>query len=112
VNIVWQNDVVIPMRIPHELQDEFPGKALFIARLTKSNYEFGQLAARYDEVNRQTHRIKSEEEPTADEALEGLKKRRPKLKDDIATQLRKLERRMQARGRSVPARYAGCPNPH
>ena len=32
------------MRIPHELQDEFPGEALFIARLTKSNYEFGQLA--------------------------------------------------------------------
>jgi len=37
------------MRTPHELQDEFPGEALFIARLTKSNYEFGQLAARYDE---------------------------------------------------------------
>jgi len=59
------------MRIPHELQDEFPGEALFIARLTKSNYEFGQLAARYDEVNRQIHRIESEEEPTADEVLEG-----------------------------------------
>ena len=48
------------MRIPHELQDEFPGEALFIARLTKSNYEFGQLAARYDEVNRQIHRIGAE----------------------------------------------------
>jgi hypothetical protein len=36
----------------------------------------------------------SEEEPTADEVLEGLKKQRLKLKDDIATQLRKLERRM------------------
>ena len=99
------------MRIPHELQDEFPGEALFIARLTKSNYEFGQLAARYDEVNRQIHRIESEEEPTADEVLEGLKKQRLKLKDDIATQLRKLERRMWAPGRSVPARCAGCPNP-
>ena len=54
--------------------DEFPGEALFIARLTKSNYEFGQLAARYDEVNRQIHRIESEEESTADEVLEGLKK--------------------------------------
>ena len=82
------------MPTPHELQDEFLGKALFIARLTKSNYEFGQLAARYDEVNRQIHRIESEEEPTADELLDGLKKQRLKLKDDIATQLRKLERRM------------------
>jgi uncharacterized protein YdcH (DUF465 family) len=70
------------MRIPHELQDEFPGEALFIALLTKSNYEFGQLAARYDEVNRQIHRIESEEEPTADEVLEGIKKQRLKLKDD------------------------------
>ena len=38
--------------------------------------------------------LSSEEEPTADEVLEGLKKQRLKLKDDIATQLRKLERRM------------------
>ena len=82
------------MRTPHELQDEFPGEALFIARLTKSNYEFGQLAARYDEVNRHIHRIESEEEPTADGVLEGLKKQRLKLKDDIATQLGKLKRRM------------------
>jgi hypothetical protein len=82
------------MRTPHELQDEFFAETLFIARLTKSNYEFGQLAARYDEVNRHIHRIESEEEPTADGVLEGLKKQRLKLKDDIATQLGKLERRM------------------
>ncbi|HZM09196.1 MAG TPA: DUF465 domain-containing protein [Candidatus Limnocylindrales bacterium] len=53
-----------------------------------------QLAARYDKVNRHIHRIESEEEPTADGVLEGLKKQRLKLKDDIATQLGKLERRM------------------
>jgi uncharacterized protein YdcH (DUF465 family) len=88
VNVGWQNDVIIPMRIPHELQDEFPGEALFIARLIKSNYESGQLAARYDEVNRQIHRIESEEEPTAEEALEGLKKHSASS-SDIATQLRK-----------------------
>jgi uncharacterized protein YdcH (DUF465 family) len=82
------------MRIPHELQDEFPGEALFIERLTKSDHEFRQLAARYDEINRQIYRIESEDEPTADEVLEGLKKQRLKLKDDIATQLKKLERRM------------------
>ena len=82
------------MRIPHELQDEFPGEALFIERLIKSNYEFEQLATHYDEVNRQIYRIESEEAPTADEVLEKLKKRRLKLKDDIATLLMKLERRM------------------
>ena len=82
------------MRIPHELQDEFSGEALFIERLIKSNYEFGQLATHYDEVNRQIYRIESEEEPTADEVLERLKKQRLKLKDDIAALLVKLERRM------------------
>lgn len=82
------------MHIPHELQDEFPGEALFIERLIKSNYEFGQLAIHYDGVNRQIYRIESEEEPTADEVLERLKKQRLKLKDDIAALLVKLERRM------------------
>jgi len=82
------------MHIPHELHDEFPGEALFIERLIKSNYEFGQLATHYDELNRQIYRIESEEEPTADEVLERLKKQRLKLKDDIAALLVKLERRM------------------
>lgn len=82
------------MHIPHDLQDEFPGEALFIERLIKNNYEFGQLATHYDEVNRQIYRIESEEEPTADEVLERLKKQRLKLKDDIAALLVKLERRM------------------
>jgi uncharacterized protein YdcH (DUF465 family) len=82
------------MHIPHELQDEFPGEASVIERLIKSNYEFAQLATRYDEVNRHIYRIESEDEPTADDVLEGLKKQRLKLKDDIASQLRKLERRM------------------
>lgn len=82
------------MRIPHELQDEFPQEVPFIERLLKSNYEFQRLATRYDEVNRNIYRIESEEEPTTDEVLEKLKKRRLKLKDQIATLLTKLERRM------------------
>jgi len=82
------------MRIPHELQDEFPDEAQFIERLRKSNYELDRLAAHYDEVNRQIYRIESEEEPTADGVLERLKKQRLKLRDDIASMLRKMERRM------------------
>lgn len=82
------------MRIPHELQEEFPQEASLIERLTRSNYEFEQLAARYDEVNRKIQRIESEEEPTTDEVLERLKKRRLKLKDEVAAILAKLEHRM------------------
>ena len=83
-----------PMRIPHELGDEFPDQQPLIKRLTKSSYEFGRLAAAYDEVNRHIWRIESEDEPTTDEALEKLKKRRLLLKDDIAALLTKARRRM------------------
>lgn len=82
------------IHIPHELQEEFPNEAPVIERLTKTNYEFRRLADRYNEVNSNIHRIESEEEPTADQVLERLKKRRLKLKDDIAAMITKLERRM------------------
>jgi uncharacterized protein YdcH (DUF465 family) len=81
-------------RIPHDLPEEFPRETALIERLTKNNYEFRRLAERYDEVNRKIHRIESEEEPTTDEVLERLKKRRLKLKDEIAAVLAKLEHRM------------------
>jgi uncharacterized protein len=80
--------------IPHELRDEFPQEAQFIERLTESDYEFRRLSTRYEEVNRNIYRIESEEEPTSDEVLEKLKKRRLKLKDEIAAFLTKFERRM------------------
>ena len=82
------------MHIPHELQEEFAAEASLIARLRKTNYEFGQLASRYEEVNGHIHRIESEEEPTSDVVVEELKKQRLKLKDDIASFLARVERRM------------------
>ncbi len=82
------------MRFPHELQDEFPDQAPMIERLAKSNYEFGRLAAAYDEVNRHISRIESEDEATTDEVLEKLKKRRLLLRDDIAVLLTKEQHRM------------------
>ncbi len=82
------------MHIPHELGEEFPNQVPLIERLTKSNYEFGRLAAAYNEVNRHIWRIESEDEPTRDEVLEKLKKRRLLLKDDIAALLSRAQRRM------------------
>lgn len=82
------------MHIPHELPEEFPDDARFIEQLSKSNYEFRRLTADYNEVNQQIYRIESEDEPTIDEVLQSLRKQRLKLKDDIATMLMKLERRM------------------
>ncbi len=82
------------MHVPHELGEEFPGQAPLIERLTKSNYEFGRLAAAYDEVNRHIWRIETEDEATADDVLEQLKKRRLLLKDDLAALLTRAQRRM------------------
>jgi uncharacterized protein YdcH (DUF465 family) len=82
------------MRIPHELPEEFPTEARFIAQLSRSNHEFQRLAADYDDINQQIYRIESEDEPTSDEVLQVLRKRRLKLKDDIAAMLTQLERRM------------------
>ncbi len=82
------------MRIPHELSDEFPQETRLIEQLTRTNHEFGRLVAQYEEVNREIYRIESEEEPTTDEVLERLKKRRLKLKDDIAAALVRHEHRM------------------
>ena len=83
------------MHIPHELRDEFPQEASLIDRMTESNYEFRRLAEQYDEEpTDQIDRINLEEEPTTDEVLERLKKRRLKLKDDIAAVLTRLAHRM------------------
>jgi len=82
------------MRFPHELQDEFPDQAPLIESLSKTNYEFERLAAAYDAVNRHIWRIESEDEPTTDDVLEKLKKRRLLLKDDIKAMLTKEQRRM------------------
>jgi uncharacterized protein len=82
------------MHIPHELQEEFSAEPRLLERLRKTNYEFGRLASRYDEVNRDIYRIESEEEPTDDTVLEKLKKQRLRLKDEIASFLTKAERRM------------------
>jgi uncharacterized protein YdcH (DUF465 family) len=79
------------MHIRHELGEEFPDQATLIERLVKSNYEFGRLAAAYDEVNQRIWRIESDDEATTDEELEKLKKRRLLLKDDIATLLTKAQ---------------------
>jgi uncharacterized protein YdcH (DUF465 family) len=82
------------MHIPHELREEFSGHARLIERLLTTNHDFGRLASRYDDVNRSIYRIESEAEPADDAVLEEFKKRRLKLKDEIALFLARFERRM------------------
>ena len=82
------------MHIPHELQAEFSDEKRLVERLIRANYLFRRLAARYEETNSNINRIESEDEPTSDEVLERLKKRRLKLKDDNVAMIAQMKSRM------------------
>ena len=73
--------------VPHELHEEFPDAADKLHALKTSNAHFAKLADAYHDVNRHIHRIETAVEPADDFFLEGLKKKRLALKDEIATML-------------------------
>jgi hypothetical protein len=73
--------------VPHELHEEFPGQTDALHSLKIGNAHFARLADEYHEVNREIHRIETDVAPASDEALEGLKKTRLLLKDQIAAML-------------------------
>ncbi|HEY8580904.1 MAG TPA: YdcH family protein [Beijerinckiaceae bacterium] len=73
--------------VPHELHEEFPEARERLHALKADDAHFARLAERYHEVNRAIHRAEAEVEPMSDDALEGLKKQRLALKDEIAGRL-------------------------
>ncbi|PSC04519.1 hypothetical protein SLNSH_13570 [Alsobacter soli] len=74
--------------VPHGLHEEFPTSAAAISKLKIGDAHFATLAESYDATNREIHRIEAGIEPTDDAVLEELKKKRLKLKDQIAAMLR------------------------
>lgn len=67
----------------HPLIQEFPEYKDQIHNLkTKNNY-FHHLMERYEEIDKKIFRIKSNEEPTSDEFVENLTKKRLELKDEL-----------------------------
>ena len=69
---------------PHELHEEFPDKAAQIHALKTSDPHFARLADAYHELNRAIHRMETDVEPAADEAVEAAKKQRLALKDELS----------------------------
>jgi len=69
---------------PHELAAKFPHKKQQIHDLKLSSEHFAHLAEEYHKVNREIHRIEAEVEAASDMRLEGLKKQRIKLLDEIS----------------------------
>jgi uncharacterized protein YdcH (DUF465 family) len=73
---------------PHELAADFPEYAEQLHQLKESDAHFQKLADAYHTLNREIHRAETNVEPTSDEHLTEMRKRRMVLKDDINTLLK------------------------
>jgi uncharacterized protein YdcH (DUF465 family) len=80
--------------LPHQLREEFPSEASLIERLVRSNYRFRRLVERYDDINREIDQVGSEENSPTEQINIRLKKRRSKIKNDIAVILAQVAARM------------------
>ena len=67
----------------HDLVHELPEHRQAIHDLKISNNHFARLFDEYHEVDHEVHRIETGVENTSDEYLEGRKKRRLYLKDEL-----------------------------
>jgi uncharacterized protein YdcH (DUF465 family) len=72
------------MSTPHELHEEFPGKADRIHALKQEDAHFRHLADAYHEANRAVHRAETRAEPVSEEEEQRLRRERARLKDEIA----------------------------
>ena len=74
---------------PHELAEEFPEYADRIHALKTGNAHFARLAGEYHDVNREIHRLETRVETASEEHETELRRKRMRLKDEIALMLAK-----------------------
>jgi uncharacterized protein YdcH (DUF465 family) len=74
---------------PHTLHEEFPLDAAKISALKASDAHFAKLLVDYDAVNDKVHRAETRLDLVTEAEEEVLRKSRARLKDQIATALRK-----------------------
>lgn len=72
---------------PHELAEEFPDKVERIHQLKVEDNHFKKLFDEYHEVNRAVHRAETNVEPMDSLAEQELRKKRMRLKDELAQML-------------------------
>ncbi len=68
---------------PNELTTIFARDRELVTRLKQQDAHYAKLADQYHDVNRQVHRIESENEAASDERAEALKKQRLGLLDEL-----------------------------
>ena len=76
---------------PNQLDEDFPDMAERIHELKTTDNHFARLVEEYHELNRQIHRIETRVEPASEDVEEELKRRRVRLKDEIAQMLQGAE---------------------
>lgn len=74
-------------KTPHELSEEFPGKAEAIHALRESDAHFRRLADEYQSVNEAIHRAETRVDAIDDAEETRMRKHRMMLKDQIAARL-------------------------
>ncbi len=74
---------------PHTLHKEFPAEAQKISALKASDAHFAGLLVEYDVVNDKVHRSEARLDLLTEAEEETLRKLRSRLKDQIASALRK-----------------------
>jgi uncharacterized protein YdcH (DUF465 family) len=70
-----------------DLTEDFPGQEAQIHALKLSDHHFARLVDEYRDLTRTIHRIETRVEPAADEVEDEFKRRRVRLKDEIAAML-------------------------
>lgn len=75
----------------HPLIHELPEYAELIHRLKLEDPEFHDLLEHYHDIDKEIYRIEQEIEPTSDQYLEILKKKRIFLKDKLYQMLREAD---------------------
>lgn len=73
----------------HDLHAEFPKDGEILHELKLSDAHFQRIAEQYAEVNLEIHRIEVEVEASSDSRLEGLKKQRLTLLDEVSGMISK-----------------------
>ena len=75
----------------HDLHHEFPEFNDEIHHLKMNDNHFARLFSEYHEVDHEVNRIEQGVENTSDEYLDGKKKQRLRLKDELFVMLKKVK---------------------
>ena len=70
--------------VPNGLYHEYPEYVSLMRDLKSKDHHFSKMLNLYEDLNHDIHRVETNIDPRSDFELEGMKKQRLALKDEIA----------------------------